>query len=404
MGCCTYGYHVAVTQKLTTFTKKTMQWNNLFSWLKPRKFDKTTYFYPVKASTFNKIDHAAAYLSIPEIHIVINIKARAFSNARFSGDAQTLKLLQEPNWLQSGKEFLLYTKIMREVYGNEYIFVLRPFGMNTPRALYSLMPLYVKAKIKQDAPYFFTTEPEVEYKYDDNKHKLVLNQADVIHFTSNRFQIGNEIAGNSTLDALTPVINNIINAYEARGVLLRYRGALGILSNETKDGVGNPYVMDEKEKQRIQQEYSNYGLRSDQYQIIITNQSVKWQQMTVDPDKLGIFEEIRESYNKILDAFGVPPDLVTRQQGSTYENQRQAELGFYVRTIIPEMSEWIAGINSALGSNITAEYTHLPIFNDNIKTRNENLIARVNALSRMLADGVIDKNVYLREVEEFLTS
>lgn len=369
----------------------------MFNWINrlfTRRFGNT-WFYPTRFDSFQLIDYYKAYASIPEVNAVINIKARAFSNMQIQGRADVVKLFNEPNWYQSGLEFIHQAKLQREVFGNEFIYVLKPVGMASVKAMYVLPSEKVKVKAS-DKLFFTVTEPQVEYLYDD----LKLPKEQVIHFTSER--IAGDVVGISPLHSLTVSINNLRLAYESRGVILRYRGALGILTNKAKDGIGNPFPIDPKERERIQEEYRKYGLNSDQFQIIITDQPLEWQQMTVEPDRLGLFEETKEALNKILDKYGVPADLMTRQQGSTYENQRQAERGFYIRTIIPEANEWIKGLNTYFDSDLVATFDHLSIFQDDLKIRNEMLNSRVNALSRLFQEGVITIEEYRDEIQNYL--
>ena len=175
--------------------------------------------------------------------------------------------------------------------------------------------------------------------------------------------------------------------------------------NDGKDIVGQVPI-DPKERDRVQDEFKNYGTRKGQYQSIITDLPIKWQQAgTNNPMNLGLFQEIEQGFNKCLDEFGVPAELFVRAQGSTYENQHQAEKGLYVRTVMPEANEWMGGISSEFleGNNtsIVAEYLHLPIFQEDLKARGESLTTMVNALSKALQDQAITLAQYQEELTKF---
>lgn len=370
------------------------------------------WFYPIRGNSFEKVDPLLSYLQIPEVNAVVNMKANSFSNVLFEGtssaDKQLITLLNQPNWYQSGKEFLFQTKVFQEIFGNEFIYVLRPFAMQDVKALYSLPKNLFKVEYTSKLPYFLTDKPQVKYSYMGPMGEWKeLDSENVIHLAGARinytsFTDSKNLMATSPMDSLAVNINNIRMAYETRGVFLRNRGAVGILSNEGKDGIGNPFPFNQEEIDRLQELYRNYGSLDGQYQIIISNQSVKWQQMAIAPDKLGLFQEVDADFDRILDAFGVPGDLFVRKQGSTYENQKQAELGLYVRTIIPEMNEWIAGINGYFGTTITASYAHLPVFSDEQLKKTKALSEIVNVYSQLLAQGIITKDDYLRAVEGYL--
>ena len=70
--------------------------------------------------------------------------------------------------------------------------------------------------------------------------------------------------------------------------------------------------------------------------------------MGVNPDRLGLFEEIEKDFDQILDAAGIPPEMFASKEGATYENQAQAEKGFYLRTIIPEANERAQALTARL--------------------------------------------------------
>jgi hypothetical protein len=410
----------------------------LKDWLPPVIYDNlftvkkngAGYFYVIggNSGTFDKVDCLKSYQEIPEVNAIINMKARAFSNMRLrevdqdGKDKATPKgqaliaLLQNPNWFQQFKEFAIQSKVCREVFGNEYIFKTVPLGFNPDiervKALYSIPDTIVNVKYDNSIPFYLhDTRPKVTYevKQDGGKY-LPYDSSVVIHFNDNRINIEhatdkNLLKGESKLTALSSVINNIRIAYESRGVILKYRGANGAWVNDGKDIVGQVPI-DPKERDRVQDEFKNYGTRKGQYQSIITDLPIKWQQAgTNNPMNLGLFQEIEQGFNKCLDEFGVPAELFVRAQGSTYENQHQAEKGLYVRTVMPEANEWMGGISSEFleGNNtsIVAEYLHLPIFQEDLKARGESLTTMVNALSKALQDQAITLAQYQEELAKF---
>jgi phage portal protein BeeE len=409
----------------------------LKDWLPPVIYDNlftvkkngAGYFFLVSGNsgTFDRVDCLKSYQEIPEVNAIINMKARAFSNMRLrevdkdGKDRPTPKgqaliaLLQNPNWFQQFKEFAIQSKVCREVFGNEYIFKTVPLGFNPDiervKALYSIPDTIVNVKYDNSIPFYLHSKrPQVTYevKQDGGKY-LPYDSSVVIHFNDNRINIEhatdkNLLKGESKLTALSSVINNMRIAYESRGVILKYRGANGAWVNDGKDAVGS-VVMDQKEKDRVQDEFKNYGTRKGQYQSIITDLSMRWEQAGVNnPKNLGLFEETQAGFDKLLDEFGVPAELFVRAQGSTYENQHQAEKGLYVRTVMPEANEWIGGISSEFLSDsktsIIAEYLHLPIFQEDLKSKGDAITTMVNALSKMLQDKQLTSQEYREELSK----
>lgn len=363
------------------------------------------------------------FLCVPELNAIINMTARAFSSGVLKvvndkGEEQPKDplnlILQNPNWLQGQREFLRQTKTWRELYADEFIYLFYPVGFDpgkSLKAMYTLPPNLVCAEMDESTPYFLhkkESAPQITYtiKDKDGNKEYVLKEDSVIHMHDNNVVIKKLsgkvlINGQSKIKALRAPINNIRMAYESRGVILKYRGALGILSNDTKDVAGSVAV-DSEERNRLQQAYQNYGGLDGQFQIIISNANLKWQQMSISPDKLGLFQECEEDFNKMLDVYNVPSELFVRVKGATYENRREAEKGFYQNNIIPSANEWVGALNNALmydsKNKIIVDYSHLPIFQEDLKIKSDALNGMVKVLSQLLQDKQITIEEYRSEL------
>jgi len=89
----------------------------------------------------------------------------------------------------------------------------------------------------------------------------------------------------------------------------------------------------------------------------------------------------------------------------SFENQKQAEKGLYVRTIMPEANEWIGGIDYDLRgkdrqTRIIADYFYLPIFEDDLKTKSEAKRTAITNLSLLLQDKQITQSEYRFELQK----
>jgi len=198
-------------------------------------------------------------------------------------------------------------------------------------------------------------------------------------------------------------IANIRAAYEARNVLIENRGAIGILSNASKDGIGGVAPMNKTERQKVQEAFQGYGITKGKSPVIITNLALSWSQMAVDVEKLKLFEECIEDTIKICDAYGVPVEMLSMVRNTTFNNKASAQVQFYRDTIIPDANIRVAGINAKFdtasrGYTLIASFNHLPIFETERKERAQTLTLSVNALSKAFADGAIDINLYKQEL------
>jgi phage portal protein BeeE len=390
---------------------------------KPRQVGGV-WFYPINNDSWKALDYLNNFSEIPELNAVINYKARAFSSGRINKidkdgnklpDDEIVKLLRKPNWFQAEKEFLRQTKVFREIFGNEYLYSWFGVGykpINT-RALYTLPPNLVETEYNQTVPFFMNEDaPDtVKYVYKaDISKDMPLPIEQLIHMNDNRVNVTEKtkkkfLEGESKMVGLRPAINNLRMAYETRGVILKRRGALGIMSNAGAD-VSGQLPLQKKERDNIQRQYSQYGGLESQDNIIITNANLKWQQMTVSPDKLGLFTETFEDFCKICDGYGVRHELFASAKGTTYENQNQARKDLYSNTVIPEANEWIGAVSSYYygeesTDRLMMDYSSLDVFQTDLAAHGTAVGAIVTAMSKAYADKVITAEEYQKELNKY---
>lgn len=370
----------------------------------------------------NKLQCLKYYLEVPEVAAIINIKARAHARVKWELLSKTTdkpitnndpfaRVLRQPNYFQSQSEFILQTSLFKEVFGNEFLYFLTPAGQSMNiKGLFTLPPMIVNVEELQMPAFWLQAEmPDVvKYTAEWNGKKYLLENRHLIHINNANIQVksGNMLLGESPLRSLVAPIQNIKAAYEARNVLVENRGALGILTNNSTDGIRSTLPLNETEKEKLQEDYqSRYGLTRNKWQLLITSLNLKWQQMTIDADKLKLFEETKADTEKICDAFGVPFELLANEKGVTFDNKKTAEKGFYLNTINPEAQERAGAINRQLEKMnkswyLNASFDHLDIFQENKKERAQSITLLINGLSKAYADGAITADEYKNELRK----
>lgn len=369
-------------------------------------------------SAYNGLEYIKAFTEIPEVNAVITRKARMWSKGEIKiVSKQTgeqvknyeylVKVLRNPNWYQAQKEFLMQTKLFREIAGNEYLYFIKAFGtpFKSVRALYTLPPQLVKSITPQEKPFFEYLEPVVKYKFKWGNETYDLDESAVIQFNDNRVDVNpkNWVQGTSKLEALKVPINNIRAAYESRNVMLNNRGAAGFLSPDYKDAAGQ-VPMTEEEKKAVQEEFLRYGTLSNQWQFIISNNPMKFVSIGVnDPVKLGMFTEIEADFQRIIDAYGLDRDMFGNEKGATFENKKQGERAAWNNTIIPEFVEWVDGLNDVFNTSaeswkLVSDFSGIPVLQENASERGRAIYSVVQALSLALQDQVISAEDYQREL------
>lgn len=257
---------------------------------------------------------------------------------RYKGIKQ---LLRKPNPIQTWGEFMAQLDVYRQLYGEVFVYAVIPVGYSVQdaSALWVINPGYIDIEITGKL-YMQSDLDDIILSYYLNtggiRTKLDKEHLLCIKDISQNIRISpSDIRGKSRLLGLENSIRNVIQAEEAVYALNKDRGAMGILSNEAKDSIGNIPLTPE-EKERLQKEYnSSYGLRAKQRKIIITDAAVKWQQMSFNVEQLKLFEGMDFNIQRISDALDYPYELLSSGKGTTYANKLEAKKLLYQDTIIP---------------------------------------------------------------------
>lgn len=335
-------------------------------------------------------NQALAYTYCSPLATVINSRAKAFLNAKLIlTDTRTnepiknaegnklLKLLENPNILQGGNEFLTQAWIFKDLFGECFILKVKPFGTSNIKELYVLPNWAIKVNLS-DKVYFKNEGQKLVtgYQVTVNGNVINLQPDEVIHikdFSVNTLYTNKEfsVRGLSRTIALSDQINNIVTAYNSRRVLASNRGAMGILSNEGRDAIGSTNL-DPKEKQQVQDYYKNsYGLEDDKFQIIITSLPLRWNPISLPTKDLMLFEEIEDDILRINEAYDRPIELTNIKTQSSLGGgnmKKEAKAQFYQEAIIPEAEAFYNGICTdvdfdtyALNYWAKPDYSHIEV-------------------------------------------
>lgn len=329
-----------------------------------------------------------AYFDCPPLMAVINRKAQAYINGKTwimntmgkaKGKESTTEpankirnLMRRPNPLQSWKQFEAQQHIYMQVYGYNVLLPIIPagyeqYGPIEASSMWNIPPYLLD--IEETDRLFYQTDmtgilKNIKLKYKNTEPKNIDPKA--IHIFKDIVpSMYSMIFPESRIRSLVMPINNIIGALESRYVLINKRGAIGILSKDTGTGqyVDMPWPAGEKEN--LQKDFERYGLRQNQWKVIITTANLKWQQMAMNVKDLMLIEEVQEGTKSICDAYGYPPHLLGIID-PTFNNQNAAQKGLYQDTIIPEAESTYEQWNNVFKTSeynieIQKDFDHLPI-------------------------------------------
>jgi len=369
------------------------------------------YFYELSNGFNNGYQYSnqAVKLAFERCHIlptIINKKNYAFNNGKVSllnskGDEivsnRLLKLYNQPNPLQTGKQHLSQIYALTQLYGLCVVLVVKPFK-NIVGRMYILPNNYLTISYKQES--FINAETISDLiesvTFTFNGESTILNKEDLYFYTDNSIGIDSPLFPQPRIATLSVPISNIIGSLESRNTLINSRGALGILSNDGKDSIGT-MPLDGEQKKLLQEDYQKYGLSKNQWQIIITSMSLKWQQMAMPIRDLMLFENERADIGIICDAFGIKSELFSNPTGATFDNQTNYEKQLYTNSIIPDAENLFFQYNDCTlafdnGYKFNVDYSHLPILQEDMKALAEVRAKDTRSVITMFKNNLISYN------------
>jgi len=350
------------------------------------------------------------YLSNPVLNAVINMKASFEANVKVfirnikNGEIITaekyrrgltkdkdvnklLQLINNPNPLQSTKEFLLINSILKSVFGNAYIYGNSANGkidFNNVYYLWNVWPQYMKPDLTE-RDYFSQVSGIGMVKrwvWNGLNNEKYFSTDEILHRKEPNIRLRSNvdlILGESKLVCLSYPLSNIKIAYESRNSIAQNMGMMGIISSNRNDGNMGAMMLDDEEQKEVQNDLSDYGTRFGQKKWLVTRHNIKYQSVDQDVRKLGLLNEIVSDAKIVCHEFNIPPLLLQMEQrGATFENQRVAERSAYQNTVIPESEDKFEDLNNWLqtrekGWEYVPDYSHLPSLQENEKDRSETI-------------------------------
>lgn len=345
------------------------------------------------------------FMTIPELRAVIDKRASMMSSNQVrmydaNGDEILnhwfLDMVNNPNPVQSWSDVVYSLSVNDALYSNAFAYSpLRSFDI---RNMFVPLPSN-KVQIMTSGKTLKQMDVDglidgYRFEYDSNEYEN-LELKDVIYLTTNDGM--NLIRPTSRIDALKYPLSNIKAQYNKRNVLLENIGAIGILSAQNSD-IGGAIPMTPEEKRQIQRDW--YNRSKDE--VIITESQVNWQSMSYPTRDLMLFEELNADKIAIIDAYGMNVNLFSSEKGSTFTNVRDSVRMVYTDTIIPETQQMYDTIAHQMGLDkqgikIVADFSHLPVLQDDEAMKASADKTKVDTYSVMLRDGVITQQQYAME-------
>jgi HK97 family phage portal protein len=249
-------------------------------------------------------------------------------------DHELLKLIENPNPAQSGREFLRHLVSYHQLAGNAYVF---GNGMETSARPPGELQILNPGKMKiEPGPSLFPLA--YEYKPDANKtYKYPVDQISgrsaVMHLKT--FHPLNSWYGLSALSPAARSVDIHSSGQQWNKSLIengaRPSGALVVTAEN-----GNPTTLTDEQYQRLKEmidlQFSGSGNAG---RPMLLEGGLDWKEMSLNPKDMEFLEGKNSAARDIALAFGVPPMLLGIPGDNTYANYSEAKLAFWTETIIP---------------------------------------------------------------------
>lgn len=342
------------------------------------------------------------YNEISELNQVINKGASMFSNGVFkvidikSGtqieDVELMKLLENPNVLESQNEFLKTYWIQYHVYGNSFQYKNKVSSKKYPYSVRNVSPRYIEPMFTGKVFEQTSLDGIIEkYKYTGQGKERYFDTNEVI-WTKNA-DLDNPLVGTSPLKSLRFPLTNTKLAYDYLNIISGERGAIGMISTATpKDSVG-AIPKDDKEIKRLEQGRLNSygtGVDNDKARMLFTSAQVTYTPFGYPTRELMLSEQIDQNKLTICDHFNLNVNLFS-SKNQTYENVKNAMIQAYQDNIQPFADQWTQKFGKELGLDNTKrlilDYSHLSILNN----KYEGFDGMVKSLNEAVTGGLISQ-------------
>jgi hypothetical protein len=360
-----------------------------------------------------------AYLYCSPLASVIDRQANADLNGVIEiltddGDYDTTryakavkKRLMNPNPLQDWYEFRGQQMIYKKVFGYCPVYKME-FPSSPDQSfsfLWNLNPLFCHPIPNDEFSLVKNPNPIKEWDYHYNEGSFydfsLTIKSDKVTVIKDGYMNQTDGLGLpiSKVAGLEWAISNICAAMEADNVLLRKKGPLGFISQDsTKDPVAGYVPLSPKEKSEVQEDLRQYGLTWSQWQYVVTRHGLKWNPMSFNVKDLDTKGTIREGIDMICDRFGYPAELMSGKN-ATYENRTSSERWLINNVTSPESKRDMLKYTTYYDVNVNCYYGDMPVLQDAVLANGQGLKYRTDALDLQYKSGIITKNQYLEALE-----
>ena len=347
----------------------------------------------------------------PVVSACISIRAQILSKAEFyiegpNGEMETssdyIKLINNPNPFQSKQDLLKQFEWYKCAYGWVY---QKPTGAvgYAPTYLYNLNSGFIEFPDTMKSSYVIDDKEKEDYfsqkfKYTDGtSNEKGIELKEIIPFFDVTNGLTNHdyaaITGNSKLDSVIKQISNIDLIGQAENKIIGSNGREMYSSASKGANLGTSLPIDSEDKENIESNLiNNIGMRSDQNRSIVTNTAIDWTSLHIKHAELGFKESITTNSTLVREIFGIPNELYSAHiNGATFENQKEALIGFIQNVIQPVADDLANSWTSHFDlekTPIKASFSHIPVMQHTEDRKADKLLKIATAFEKLTRAGL----------------
>jgi len=312
-------------------------------------------------------------LNNPVLMTVILLRSRLYSQMKIKHidskgneikNSPYLKLLSQPNYFQSQEDFLFQQMWFLSATGNDYIYQIKAFTNELPKALYNLIPSEIDFGKTNKLNKFIVTEKDkkafgeniAEYTLDNTTYNIKFSELIPLYDMANGISCNSLFKSESRVKGITKVIENIEQNLNSKNKNLQF-SAKYIGQNQS---TGNEAQIRTEDRTAIE----NVLSKKD---VLTTNANVKYSHLVSDMKRLFLDEQFADDANKVVLAFEMNKNVINYfSKDSTFENQSEGIISYIQNSIQTTAKNTMASLSSQWGliekgEILIASYDHLAV-------------------------------------------
>lgn len=252
------------------------------------------------------------------------------------------KLLQSPNDLMSGPEFIEQALGFYLLTGNSYVYKMLPTTRETgePIQLWNLPSQYLEIELSSNP-----VSPAIKSYNLQTIGDINFDPKTIIHLRTPNYNYDNGewLYGISPLKAALKTLNANNSGQTALAKLQQNLGAIGLLTKESGPQVN-------QEQLKAMQDYINKNIRGENNRgaIRVLSQAYKYTSLALDAQELEIIKANQMTARDLYAIYGLDSKLFNDPEATTYNNMTEARKGAYTEAIIPNLQAFANKLTSDL--------------------------------------------------------